>query len=197
MKNIESRDIIFEKITSSLTLFDTIEDTLNKLKAAFDLIYQEEPLIKPCTFRLTKTNKLPYFDRNCFWPNSMSQLAIEISDPSCCEHALQHLWRDGDEWNFAEEYNTPATIAREICNAPIFTNIPECVHDLDYLLVCNAWTFILERMPTFDGNPPKDQLEVISWDKKFVLVGTQIENIEVLSREEWSNILSRETAWLR
>lgn len=140
---------------------------------------------------LVKSEKLRYSE---FYQAGaeLSLYAIEIKGPKYREY----IWRDAGEWVLADEFYKPNDIAREICKAGLFTQMPESVKDLKFLLTQRFWTFIPGEFPKYGGVPPEDLLEVLSWDNDFLLVGTKLENIEVISRDEWDSLLTRERSWL-
>ncbi len=149
------------------------------------------PLLVPYEISLVETEKLRYSEFYQAGPE-LSKYAIEIKGIEYCEY----LWRDTGEWVFADEYYKPSDIAEQICKAGLFVSAPENVNDLRLLLAQGRWRYSSAEFPKFDGAEPADLLEVLSWDSKNVMVGTKLENIEVVSREEWIKLVIRESGWL-
>lgn len=179
-------------LVSALEAAETIDELLENMKVAFELVYREIPLLIPYELNLEETEKLRYSEFYQAGPE-LSKFAIEIKGPKYCEY----IWRDTGEWVLADEFYTAKDISVAIGKANLFTQVPETVKDLMLLLTQGFWKFIPGELPKYGGAEPEDTLEVLSWDAKNLLVGTKLENIEVISREEWDNLSARETSWLQ
>ncbi len=192
MKSIVSKKRIFNRLEYALGELGSTEELIGEFREAFKLVYKEIPLLLPYELNLVKTEELRYSEFYQTGPD-LSEFAIEIKGSKYCEY----LWKDLGDWVLADEFYTPAEIAEQVCNAPIFTQMPENVKELKWLLSEGCWRFMPEDLPKFGGITPEDSLEIISWDNQYLLVGTQLENIEMVSRDEWDRIRTRETYWLK
>ena len=192
MRTITSKKQIFDMLVSAIDNVQTVDVLIEKIREAFEIIYRELPLLVPYQINLEITEKLRYTEFYQAGPE-LSKHAIEIKGPKYCEY----IWRDTGEWVLADEFYTAKEISAEICNSKLFTQVPETVKDLMFLLTQGYWKFVTVGLPKFGGVKPEDSLEVLSWDTQNLLVGTKLENIEILSREEWNNLAARETNWLQ
>lgn len=190
MKSIVVKKDVFNKLERALYKSDSTVELIDKIGDAFRVVYEEVPLSIPYKISQVETETLRYSEFYQSGPD-LSKFAIEVSGPEYCEY----IWRDSKEWVMADQFYEPAEIAKKMCKAPVFNQTPESVKDLNLLLRAGYWKFIPEMFPKFGGNPPGDQLEVVSWDFQNLLIGTKLENIGLVSREEWDNILTREKHW--
>ena len=192
MKSINSKDKIFNELKLALYGLNALEDLVPKIELAFELAIEEAPLAVPYELALVEAEMLRYVE---FYQtgSDLSKCALEISGPMYC----RYLWRDTGDWVLSDEFYTPTKIAEEICKAPIFNEVPENVNELRKMLKQGSWSYETEKLPNYGGGTPADLGDVLSWDLNNVLVGTELKNVEVVSREEWKNIVSRESSWFR
>ena len=192
MKQISSKTQIYNDLLDALNELDTTDKLIECVRKSFKLAYVELPLLVPYEINLVEIESLRY---SVFYQSGpeVSNYAIEIKGPKYCEY----IWRDTGVWVLADEFFTPENIAENICKADLFTQMPESVRDLRFLLAHGYWGFIPEELPKFSGGRPRDSLEVLSWDMDYLLVGTTLENVDVVSRVEWDNISSREINWIQ
>ena len=47
------------------------------------------------------------------------------------------------------------------------------------------WGIDLDGLPTFGGSAPPDAENVLSWNEHCVLVGDDMDNLEIVSRDTW------------
>lgn len=188
MKLAESITQIYKQLFTALNEIESIETLMSAIHETFKLVYDELPLLIPYEISLVETEALRYSEFYQSGPE-LSRHAIEIRGIEYCEY----IWRDTGEWVLADEYYNAEAIVQVICRAELFTQVPENVNDLMLLLRWRRWQFASQQLPNFGGLKPKDSLEVLSWDSNNLLVGTNIDNIEVVSRDEWDKLLARET----
>ena len=70
------------------------------------------------------------------------------------------------------------------------------VKDVKRLILEGYWKFDMNIVPKLSSDTPNDTRELISWDDKCVLTGTNKHNMCVLSRREWDEIVSNENQLL-
>jgi hypothetical protein len=69
--------------------------------------------------------------------------------------------------------------------------MPEDVREILYLLGKESWSFSL-LLPYLSQKIPTDLDEIVSWDDDYLITGTTLENISLVSRDEWEEIKKRE-----
>ncbi|MDC0435153.1 hypothetical protein OAM69_05880 [bacterium] len=192
MKSINSKDKIFSELKLALYELHALEDLVPEIELAFELAIEEAPLAVPYEFALVVTETLRGVE---FYQtgSDLSKYALQISGPMYC----RYLWRDTGDWVLSDEFYTPTKIAEDICKAPIFNEVPENVNELRKMLKRGSWSYEPEKLPNYGGATPADLGDVLSWDHNNILVGTELKNTEVVSRDEWKNIVSRESSWFK
>lgn len=79
-----------------------------------------------------------------------------------------------------------------IMDIPIFSKIPTNVKEIKELLEHGLMKFDPKKFPNFSESKPRDLNEVLSWDGKYILTGTNVGNLKVLTYNEWGNLIKRE-----
>lgn len=146
----------------------------------------------PFELELIETESLRY---SVFYQGSveMSERTIMITHKGYDAY----LWTDIDGWNLDDDYNDVDEIVHHLALAPVIHKVPESVKELKKLLDEGYWSFNNGHLPSFKGEKPKDDVEVISWDSDFVLVGTKLDNLEIMKRNEWAKLCEREQNWFK
>ena len=70
--------------------------------------------------------------------------------------------------------------------------MPSKVIKVKNLILEGYWKFDLNIVPKLSLDIPLDTQELISWDDKCVLNGTNKDNLCVISRKEWNKIINNE-----
>ena len=82
-------------------------------------------------------------------------------------------------------YDDIHEIAEKILtDIPVFKSIPENPKEVKTLLENGLMIFKPKIFPVFSKIKPHDLNEVLTWDDRFLLVGTKVENLKVYSYEE-------------
>ncbi|MDN5565949.1 MAG: hypothetical protein L0G25_04025, partial [Psychrobacter sp.] len=76
-------------------------------------------------------------------------------------------------------------------------SVPLKVKDIKRLILESYWTFDINILPKLSSDTPEDTRELISWDEKCVLTGTNKENMCVISREKWNKIILNGNEFLK
>ena len=100
------------------------------------------------------------------------------------------IWREGDEWSLSDRYTGHLVIAKQLSKWPSL-EMPEDVREILYLLGKESWSFSL-LLPYLSQKIPTDLDEIVSWDDDYLITGTTLENISLVSRDEWEEIKKRE-----
>ena len=192
MKKFDNTQLLEKKIFELLSKENDVSVACKKLSEIYCGLSQELPLLTPFQVKLVKSKSLQY---SIFYqtPPKMSQYSIAILN-----HKYDaYLWTDCDGWCFDDLLYDLKDISKELSSPHVFEMIPQNVRELKSLIDEGYWLFLPDNLPTFDGNPPVDLREVLSWDPVNVLVGTSVQNMEIVTRKEWDNICKRETILLR
>ncbi|AXY56442.1 hypothetical protein CDG60_07575 [Acinetobacter chinensis] len=105
-----------------------------------------------------------------------------------------YLWKCADQkWYLDDLYDDINEITEQIlARIPIFHLIPENPREVKILLESGLMVFKPEMFPVFSKIEPNDLNEVLTWDDRFLLVGTKVENLKIYSLEEWGGLVGRE-----
>ena len=135
-------------------------------------------------------------------PTESLQFSVWYQDPDAITETLRihqekcdlYLWRCTDEkWYLDDLYNNASEITEQIlARIPIFHKIPENPKEVKALLESGLMDFKPEIFPIFSKNKPNDLNEVLTWDDRFLLVGTKVENLKIYSLTEWDMLIERE-----
>ena len=130
------------------------------------------------------------------------QFSVWYQDPEAITETLHihqekcdlYLWRCTDgKWYLDDLYNNASEIIEQIlARIPIFHKIPENPKEVKTLLENGLMDFKPEIFPIFSKNKPNDLKEVLTWDDRFLLVGTKVENLKIYSLKEWDDLIERE-----
>ncbi|XZZ40573.1 hypothetical protein ACJJIE_01740 [Microbulbifer sp. TRSA001] len=178
------------RIECALLNFNDLEAINRELASIYNLIQSDIPLAIPVSLEVVETKSLQY---RIFYQAGygMSVNSILISQGEF----ESYLWSDCDGWCLDDDYWDVREIARHLSKIPVIVDYPKNVGELYNNFVQGLWVFSLSNVPSFGGEPPRDLEEVISWDQKNVLVGTEVSNMEIVPRETWDNICERESTW--
>ena len=173
--------------------------TESNVEKAFQLFCEEYQLLNQCLapafpfkLKLIKTQSLKY---RVFYEGSIdkSELSIMITHKGF----EAYLWSDEGGWCLNDFDNNVEDIVEQLTLAPVINLVPENVKDLRKLLEEEYWSWNSGLLPGFNGKCPKDKDEVVSWDEDFILVGTKIENLEVIKRDDRAKLCEREKSWFK
>ena len=156
-----------------------------ELRKYFEFISRQVPWID--SFMLTCEKTSQHIEFYYYDPETQSAEAIVLKQNS----EFQFLFREEDHWNLNDEVRDNEEIAREILTWSALRD-PQTVREVMDLIKNGFWRFDAQQIPKLSGEPPVDLREVISWDDKCVLTGTTIQNMDVITREEWQRIVARE-----
>ncbi len=102
------------------------------------------------------------------------------------------IWKEDTNWYLDDYYHcTNHDISIKLSEFKVL-QIPANVFEIQKLITNGLWKFDKNNIPKLSEIEPDDVEEVISWDDQHVLIGTTVENLEVVSREEWVKIMQRE-----
>ncbi|MFV5263723.1 hypothetical protein ACMUMS_09150 [Acinetobacter courvalinii] len=169
-----------------------VEDLATAIKGLVSLILKDYPYLKLPKFSIIPTKSLAF----TIWyhvPNAITEtLLIEQNGFTA------YLWRcDDQKWYLDDLDSEPHEIARKLIeNIPVFHSIPENPKDIKHLLEIRLMNFDGRVIPHFSDRKPEDCREVLTWDDRFLLVGTQINNLKLYCHEEWKALVDRENYYL-
>ncbi|MFW1952873.1 hypothetical protein [Acinetobacter beijerinckii] len=185
-ENILELENIFYKEQSLEELKISIQQLFSKILKAY-------PYLKLPTFSIIPTKSLEFI----VWyqdPNAVTEtLLIEQN----CSDA--YIWKGADQkWYLDDFYSEPHQIACKLIEIiPVFHSLPENPRELKHLLEIGIMHFDANFFPKFSERKLEDCREVLTWDERFLLVGTQLENLKIYSHEEWKALIDRENYHLK
>ncbi|KHF78119.1 hypothetical protein PJ15_1176 [Acinetobacter sp. neg1] len=165
-----------------------VEDLETAIKDLVSLMLKDYPYLKPPKFSIIPTKTLAF----SVWyqePNAITEtLMIEQNGFTA------YLWRcDDQKWYLDDLDSEPHEIARKLIeNIPVFHSIPENPREIKHLLEVGIMHFNTILFPNFSNKELEDSREVLTWDDRFLLVGTQVNNLKLYSHEEWKALIDRE-----
>ncbi|HEX9058683.1 MAG TPA: hypothetical protein VF941_00725, partial [Clostridia bacterium] len=164
----------------------SIDVVYNKIRTYYENINREFNHIKEFEVGLVSTESVisePWF----YDPKYYSEKAIEISQ----NDEKKHVWLSSGEWE-CERFNDNEMIAICLSSWTCF-DFPKSMKSMLRLIKEGYW-LLKPSLPVLSEKNLIDINEVLSWDDKYVLTGTSIENIDVITIEHWERIVKNE-AW--
>ncbi len=190
MKAIRAKHQLIEALTSALNRNKVVSALAKELAQTYEVFFLAElssaRRFNIRTFPSTHLTSCGFYQLDY----GLSEEAIEISHV----HYDAYLWKEDNHWCLDADHETPYEIARQLSEAPVFNKVPENVKHLLQLLQTGEWVFS-EHLPKFEGEPPRDTGEVISWDSNHILTGTRLNNLNVMTRREWDQLTHNENHW--
>lgn len=165
-----------------------VEDLERAIKDLVSLMLKDYPYLKPPKFSIIPTKTLAF----SVWyeePNAITEtLLIEQNGFTA------YLWRcDDQKWYLDDFYSEPYQIACKLIEIiPVFHSLPENPREVKHLLEIGIMDFDANFFPKFSERKLEDDREVLTWNDRFLLVGTQLENLKLYSHEEWKALIDRE-----
>ncbi|QER39878.1 hypothetical protein F2A31_09180 [Acinetobacter suaedae] len=165
-----------------------LEELKNSIQQLFSKILKVYPYLKPPTFSIIPTKSLEFI----VWyqdPNAITEtLLIEQNSSEA------YIWKGADQkWYLDDLYSEPHKIACKLIEImPGFHSLPENPREVKHLLEIGIMYFNANIFPKFSERKLEDDREVLTWDDRFLLVGTQLENLRIYSHKQWSDLVSRE-----
>lgn len=188
MKSILRINDNISKLVNIIYKKQKVEDLETAIKDLVSLILKDYPYLKPPKFSIIPTKTLAF----SVWyqePNAITEtLMIEQNGFTA------YLWRcDDQKWYLDDLDSEPHEIARKLIeNIPVFHSIPENPKEIKHLLEVGIMHFNAILFPNFSNKELEDSREVLTWDDRFLLVGTQVNNLKLYSHEEWKALIDRE-----
>ena len=161
---------------------------LESIKNLFLKVLKPYPYMNSPELKLISTDSLKF----SVWyqdPNAITE-TLNIHQTECD----LYLWRCADQkWYLNDLYNNPEEISMMLLDGiPCFKCIPENPREVQDLLKNKLMHFDLDKFPIFSEKAPLDKREVLTWDDRFILVGTHVENLKIYSHREWGDLIQRE-----
>ncbi|AWL28519.1 hypothetical protein DJ533_08055 [Acinetobacter defluvii] len=188
MKSISNLEDYRTEFVHIFQSTDDVEILLENLKNLFLKILQPYDCMVLPKFQIISTGSL--------------QFSVWYQDPDAITETLNihqkkcdlYLWRCSDQkWYLDDLYDDINEIVEQIFkNIPAFHLIPENPKEVKALLENGLMDFKPEAFPKFSEKIPSDLNEVLTWDDRFLLVGTNIENLKIYSWKEWDDLIERE-----
>ncbi|MCH7307956.1 hypothetical protein MMO38_07345 [Acinetobacter sp. NIPH 1852] len=168
------------------------EQNLEELKIStqqlFSRLLKAYPYLKLPAFSIVPTKSLEFI----VWyqdPNAITEtLLIEQNGSDA------YIWKCADQkWYLDDLYSEPHQIACKLIESiPVFHSIPENPREVKHLLEIGIMHFDACIFPKFSERKLEDDREVLIWDDRFLLVGTQLENLKIYSHKQWHDLVNRE-----
>lgn len=148
--------------------------------------------------------RLPIFN---IVPTKSLQYSVWYQDPNAITETLNiyqrpcdlYLWLCLDnKWYLDDLYDDINEVTERILKSiPAFHSIPENPKEVKALLESGLMDFKPKKFPKFSKKMPNDLNEVLTWDDRFLLVGTNIENLKIYSWKEWDELIERENFYMK
>lgn len=192
MKQYNHKEQFVSNIHELLKVSSNIQTTTFELGKIYTEATNEIKLAKPFKIELIDSESIQY---SVYYqePINMSSQTISITHKGY----NVYLWMDSEGWCLDDSFYGYNEISISLANAPLFDKIPENVKELRPLMLDEYWEFKINEMPFYTGIKPTDSEEVLSWDDRYLLVGTNIENITLVSREDWDRLCNNECHWFK
>lgn len=189
MKQVDSINKYISKFRDAFHKAKDVPDALSLLSCVYKEIESDHPYFSSFELVSIDTRRIQY---TVYYqePPGISETTIKIKNIGY----EGHIWKDGDGWCLDDTYWGADRISEELVKCFIVTNYPENVKELKALLEGGFWS-LCPNLPCFGGQLPEDINEVISWDRRFVLVGTKLDNLSITSRDDWDELCKREQNW--
>lgn len=174
-------------LLSILNLNKGINEVYNKIKSNFQNINEEFKYIKNFEIGLISTESVVeswYYDSKYY-----SEKSIEITQ----NKQKKYIWINDGQWE-SDCYGSNDHIAAFLSTWICF-EFPSNIKSMLRLIKDEYWLLSLD-LPILSEKYLVDTDEVYSWDDKYVLTGTSIKNIEMISIEHWDRIIKNEKDWL-
>ncbi|QDU12558.1 hypothetical protein CA11_03370 [Gimesia maris] len=174
-----------QEILSLLHTCCDIDHLFPGLQKVFQTVSRQIVWADPIVVSLDKTiHHMEFYYHD---PVTQSEKAIVFKQAN----EFQYLFRELNHWNLNDEISENEEIARQLIAWSALSE-PKTIREIMFLIRAGFWKFDPKQIPKLSGTPPADLEELISWDEKSVLTGTNIQNMDVISREAWSRIVARE-----
>lgn len=165
-----------------------VEILAEKLKQLFIEILKRHPYIRLPELKIVPTKSL----QHSVWyqePNAITE-TLNIHQEKCD----LYLWRCADQnWYLDDLYSDVSEVAEQILKSiPAFHSTPENPKEVKTLLENGLMNFKPETFPKFSEKILGDLNEVLTWDERFLLVGTSVENLKIYNHKEWNDLIRRE-----
>ena len=191
MKQIENISVYAHKFHEAFQKAEGVAEALAFLSEAYKEISDCHPYFNPFKLKLIDTKSIQhtvYYQE----PPGISDETIEITNTAYDGH----IWKDDDGWCLDDRYWGVDRISQELAKCFLYTNYPENVKELKVLLEGRFWN-LCQTLPNFGGKTPEDMNEVLSWDEQYILVGTKLDNIAIMSKADWEELCQRENNWFK
>ncbi|CAI3117560.1 hypothetical protein MWMV7_MWMV7_01022 [Acinetobacter calcoaceticus] len=187
--NIEDNILDLEKILYKEQNLEELNSLIQKL---FSRILKAYPYIKLPVFSIIPTKDLEF----TVWyqnPNAITETLLIKQN-----NFEAYIWKSSDQkWYLDDLYSEPHQIAKKIIERiPMFHSIPENPREVKYLLEIGVIHFDPKFFPKFSEIKLEDTHEILTWDDRFLLIGTRLNNLKIYSHEEWKDLIDRENYYL-
>ncbi|QDT40278.1 hypothetical protein Pan241w_03340 [Gimesia alba] len=174
-----------KEVLSLLQRCFEVDRLFPELQRTFQLISSRLVWIDPfvITLQETKNNIDPWYYDTEF----QSDYSIVLQQAS----ESKYLFREFNYWNLDDDVKENEEIVNQILSWSA-TRKPKNVREIMGLIKDGFWRFDTQTIPKLSAQCPADIQELISWDEKCVLTGTNMQNMDVITREQWKQVAERE-----
>lgn len=183
-------NIFIEQIIKALNNYDDVESLYLNINKIYEEIQVTQPWLEPFTIKIDKTTNHLEFYYYCSAVHSENCVVISTMN----EYGF--IFRDLDRWILCDDYDRSNTRIAELLMSWRCLSTPSKVKEIKRLILKGYWKFDVDIVPKLSSETPSDTRELISWDDKCVLTGTNKENMCVLSRKEWDKIVLNENKFI-
>lgn len=176
-------DLLKSSILSILNQSKDIDELFYKVNTYLQNINKDFKHIKDFEIGLIPTKSVVepwYYDSNYY-----SEKAIEITQ----NKQKKYIWINDGQWE--SDYSDSNDQIAGFLSTWLCFEFPNNIKSMLRLIKEGYWLLSLD-LPILSEKLLVDTDEVYSWDDKYVLTGTSINNIEMITIEHWNRIIKNE-----
>lgn len=180
----EVKNDIEKCVYNYLNEISEVKELSTQLEKYFSDLNNRFLYLEKFEFNITDTKDV----MNAPWlyhPKFYSEKSIEIKQ----NNQFKYIWKNETCWE-SDEFENYNEISKHISNWTCF-DFPKGMSSMLELIKNGFWKLI-KSLPILSGKKLNDTNEVYSWDDKYVLIGTTIENIDFVTHDEWMRITKEE-----
>lgn len=174
-----------DRIKLALDECNNIKDLFEKICDIYKDISFQKPWLETINISMDQTAIVSDYRYHSQEP--LSDMCILIS----LNKNYTYIIKEFNEWNLNDFLAKNIEIAEHLMNWECLL-LPSKVVDVKRLILTGYWKFDKKMIPKLSSNIPEDTRELISWDEKCVLTGTTRNNMVVMTRKEWSEMIKNE-----
>ena len=183
-------NIFIEQIIKALNNYDDVESLYLNINKIYKEIQIAQPWLEPFAVKLDKTTNHLEFYYYC------AETHLENCVVISTKNEYGFIFGDSHRWNLCDDYDMSNAKIAELLMSWRCLFMPLKVKEVKRQILEGYWKFDVDVIPKLSSDTPSDTRELISWDDKCILTGTNKENMCVLSRKDWNKIILNENKFI-